>query len=69
MTQAATKAKNSKKIEKRIGADMGRFNPGTHKQGYQTLLQRDSELVCDIPVVDELKTCCDALKVCFVTIF
>ena len=29
--QSATKAKNDKRIEGRIGADMGRFTTGTHQ--------------------------------------
>ena len=61
--QSATKAKNDKRIESRIGVGMGRFTPGTNQQGNQKLY-RDSEHVRKL-VVDTLNTSCEALSSLF----
>ena len=55
-----TKAKNYKRIEGRIVADMGRFTPGTPIKQSKTL-QRDSEHVW-ILVEDTLNTSCEAVS-------
>ena len=43
--QSATKAKNDKIIEGRIGVGMGRFTPGTHQQGNQKLYKENRTCV------------------------
>ena len=41
---SATKAKNDKRIEGRIGVGMGRLTPGTHQQGNQKLYKETQNM-------------------------